>query len=248
MNPALKYEEPGGPASAALAVLVHVLLLFVLVVGVRWQASRPEAVVVELWDTPPAMEQEPAPAPKAAPPPEPKPEPKIEPKPEPKVEPKPAKPDIAVAREKKPPPKKEPKKKEEPKEEPSLKFDPTERIREQLAREMEALKQPRERAEAARPAPPAAPVIDAGYAEKIRVRIKPNIVVPADIKGNPEAIFDVAQLPTGEVFRVQLRKSSGHAAYDEAVERAIWKSSPLPRPDRSEQFLRELQLKFRPQE
>jgi colicin import membrane protein len=246
MNPALEYEEPGAKASAVLAVLVHVLLFFFLVVGVRWQSSRPEAVVVELWDRPPVPE-EPAPAPKVEPPPpEPKREPKIEPKPQPKVESKPAKPDIAVEREKKP--KKEPPKKEPPKKEPPLKLDPTERIREELAREMEALKQPRERSESARPAPPAAPVLDAGYAERIRGRIKPNIVVPSAINGNPEAIFDVVQLPTGEVISVRLRKSSGYRAYDDAVERAILKSSPLPRPDRPELFRRELQLKFRPEE
>jgi len=73
-------------------------------------------------------------------------------------------------------------------------------------------------------------------------------VLPPDIKGNPEAIFDVVQLPTGEVLSAQLRKSSGHRAYDDAVERAILKSSPLPRPDRPEQFQRNLNLKFRPYE
>jgi colicin import membrane protein len=72
------------------------------------------------------------------------------------------------------------------------------------------------------------------------------VVLPLDIKGNPEAIFDVVQLPTGEVMSVRLRKSSGNRAYDEALERAILKSSPLPQPDRHEQFARELQLRFRP--
>jgi colicin import membrane protein len=44
----------------------------------------------------------------------------------------------------------------------------------------------------------------------------------------------------------KLRQSSGNKAYDAAVERAILKSSPLPRPDRPEQFRRELEIKFRP--
>ena len=65
-------------------------------------------------------------------------------------------------------------------------------------------------------------------------------------KGNPEAIFDVVQLPTGEVISVKLRKSSGHRAYDEAVERAIHKSSPLPKPDAGMAFQRALELRFRP--
>jgi colicin import membrane protein len=98
------------------------------------------------------------------------------------------------------------------------------------------------------PSQPAGALVDAGYANRIKAKIKSNIVLPPEIQGNPEAIFDVVQLPTGEVMSARLRKSSGHRGYDEAVERAILKSSPLPRPDRPEQFVRDLQLKFRPLE
>jgi colicin import membrane protein len=76
--------------------------------------------------------------------------------------------------------------------------------------------------------------------------VRGNVVLPPDIAGNPEAIFDVVQLPTGEIIDVVLRKSSGVRAYDDAVQRAIVKSSPLPRPDRPELFQRTLALKFRP--
>jgi colicin import membrane protein len=55
-------------------------------------------------------------------------------------------------------------------------------------------------------------------------------------------------LPTGEVLTVRKRKSSGVAAYDDAVERAITKSSPLPQPDDRSLFQRQLELKFRPQD
>ncbi len=246
MNPALKVEEPGGKASAVLAVLVHVLLIGFLVVGVRWQSSRPEAVVVELWDRAPVLE-EPAPAPpKVEPPPQPKPEPKIEPKPEPKVEPKPVKPDIAVEKEKKPP-KKEPPKKRPPKkeEEPPLKLDARERMKEQLAQEMEALKQPKPPSQATRPAAPP-PSLDAGYAAKIRGKIRSRIVLPQNIVGNPEAEFTIVQLPTGEVLSVTMRKSSGNKLLDDAIERAIRSSSPLPLPDRPDQFQRELRIKYSP--
>src|SRR5919108_647535 len=44
------------------------------------------------------------------------------------------------------------------------------------------------------------------------------------IPGNPAAVFDVVQLPTGEVLSVKMRKSSGYRRYDEAVERAILKA------------------------
>jgi len=239
MSYAIPADEPGGTAPAVLSVLVHFALFAVLVFGLHWQSKHPDPVVAELWSELPAILP---PEPKVEPKPEVKPEVKPQPKPEPKVERKASKPDIAVEREKKV--------EKKPKKEEPLKFDTTQRVREQLAQEQQALSRTRERQEALKQfAPAAAPAIDAGYADKIRSKIKSNIVLPSEIKGNPEVIFDVVQLPTGEVFSAPLlRKSSGNKAYDDAVERAILKSSPLPRPDRPDQFRRELQLKFRPQE
>jgi len=235
---AIPAAEPGGTAPAMLSVLVHFALFTVLVFGLNWQSKHPDPVVAELWSELPAIQP---PEPKVEPKPEPKPEVKPQPKPEPKAEQKPAKADISVEREKKKLAKK--------KEEPPLKFDTTQRIREQLAQEQQALNRIRERQEALKQfAPAAPPSIDAGYADKIRSKIKSNIVLPSELKGNPEVIFDVVQLPTGEVLSARLKKLSGNKAYDDAVERAILKSSPLPRPDRPDQFRRELQLKFRPQE
>ena len=86
------------------------------------------------------------------------------------------------------------------------------------------------------------------YVGKIRSKVKGNIILASDVTGNPEAVFDVVQLPTGEVLSVTLKKSSGNRAYDEAVERAINKSSPLPKPDQADIFQRQLSLKFRPVE
>jgi colicin import membrane protein len=78
--------------------------------------------------------------------------------------------------------------------------------------------------------------------------VRSNWILPPDLQGNPEAIFDVVQLPTGEVLSTRLVKSSGNPAYDAAVERAILKSSPLPLPAARELFARELKLTFRPQD
>ena len=86
------------------------------------------------------------------------------------------------------------------------------------------------------------------YAGKIRAKVRGNITGAVEVVGNPEAVFEVVQLPTGEVLTVTLKKSSGNRAYDEAVERAINKSSPLPKPDQAEIFQRQLSLKFRPLE
>jgi colicin import membrane protein len=87
---------------------------------------------------------------------------------------------------------------------------------------------------------------EADYIRRIQAKIRGNVTLPPDLPGNPEAIFEVVQLPTGEIIEARLKKSSGFRAYDEAVQRAIQKSSPLPRPDRPELFQRALQLKFRP--
>jgi colicin import membrane protein len=243
----LQYQEPGKVPAVVLAVLVHVLLAVFLFFGVRWQSSQPEAVMVELWESPPAPAVE-----KVEPAPEIKPELKPEPKPEPKAVEKaiePPKPDIALAKKKEV--KKEPPKKELPKKEPpKLNLDRSKDIRADADRELtelnKRLEQDRLRDQAKREGATSTAKADAAYRDKLNGKIKSNVVVPPDIAGNPEAIFDVVQLPTGDVMSVRLRKSSGHKAYDEAVERAIHKSSPLPKPDRPEQFQRNLEIKFRP--
>ena len=76
------------------------------------------------------------------------------------------------------------------------------------------------------------------------------MILPPDIPGNPEGVYEVVQLPTGEIISAEIRKSSGSRIYDDAVLRAILKSSPLPlpKPDASDIFQRSLILKFRPHE
>jgi len=244
-------QDPGLTWSAVLAVLVHLFFLSVLVFGVRWQTKQPDAIAVELWTQLPPMEQaapvQVEPAPEPAPAPAPKVEPAPKPEPVAKAEAKPAKPDIAV--EKTPPKKPEPKKVEPKKLEP--KIDQQKLMREQLARETEQVSREREKQEItqqlAREAAAAQGRAVADYVGRIRGKIRGNIVLPSDIPaGNPEAIFDVVQLPTGEVLNARLRKSSGHKPYDDAVERAILKASPLPKPERPDLFQRSLELKFRP--
>jgi len=86
----------------------------------------------------------------------------------------------------------------------------------------------------------------ADWIRRIQAKIRGNVTLPPGMPGNPEAVFEVIQLPTGEILDARLVKSSGVKTYDEAVARAILKSSPLPRPDRADMFQRVLQLRFRP--
>jgi colicin import membrane protein len=259
MSPVLPSRENGRDRmlSVAFTAAVHLLLVAALFFGVQWKSSSPASVEVELWDSVPAPRPMPPP-----PPPETKPEPKPEPPPPPpKVEPKPEpKPDIAVKEEKKKkpePPKKEEAKKPEPKKpeppRPSFdeelkreqqQFDQQRRLQQQQARadaEMRALAEARaEQAAASRNRGLA------DYAGKIRGKIRGNIVLPQAIQGNPEALFEVTQLPSGEVISVRMKKSSGNPNLDTAIERAILKSSPLPKPDQPELFQRILEIRYRP--
>ncbi len=232
---AMLYQEPGRVPSIALALVVHLLLATFLFFGVRWQSRQPEAVMVELWVSPPVAERvEPKPEVK----PEPIPEPKPEVKPAPPVEP--PKPDIAL--EKKKELKKEPPKKAPPK----LNLDRSKDIRAEAERETTALERTRILDQMRRETAASTSKAKDAWIGAIVRKIKPNVQAQPNIPGNPEAVFDVTLLPNGELLAVRLRKSSGYKNYDDALERAIIKSSPLPKPDRPELFERSLELKFRP--
>jgi colicin import membrane protein len=105
-------KEPGGGRAFALAVLVHLALVALLWIGVRWQNETPVAVEAEIW-SPQAQQAapkpQPEPEPEQPPPPPPQPAPRVveapKPPPAPQVE-KPVEkpvpnPDIALEQEKK---------------------------------------------------------------------------------------------------------------------------------------------------
>jgi colicin import membrane protein len=76
-----------------------------------------------------------------------------------------------------------------------------------------------------------APRLDTGYAAAITAKVKGNTSYAGslDEPGNPTATFRVEQLPTGEIISVKMVKSSGVPSFDDAVEKGINKSSPLPK-------------------
>ena len=223
----------------------------------------------------PEPRPEPKPEPKPAPKPEPKPEVKSPAKPdialkqekkppEPK-KPEPKKPEPRPEPEpKKPEPKPEPKKPEpkpEPRPEPKKPEAPRFNFDDELRKEQKQLEAQRNaRSQADRENQLRAAADAAGrelsansqlrgladYAAKIRAKVRGNIVLPAGLQGNPEAVFRVHQMPTGEVLSVKLVKSSGNPALDTAIERAILKSSPLPKPNDESLFQKDLDIKYRP--
>lgn len=229
-------EKGSGPAFA-LSLLAHVVLFIAIAFMVRWKSEPVGTVTAELWSLPPAAVQQPAPVPPpprpapVEPPPPPEPEPRkadivIEPKktpPPPKLEPKKVEPP--------PPPKVEPKKVEPPKKDDS-KLKKLEAERQAAAAKATLDRVLAQAGPGARPA--AAGGLSDAYAAQINSCIRPHIIfnVPEGTKPRQFiAEFEVTLLPTGEQAGApKLLKASGLAAYDQAVERAIRRCDPFPRP------------------
>jgi colicin import membrane protein len=76
-----------------------------------------------------------------------------------------------------------------------------------------------------------APRSDASYQAALTAKIKSTTTYAGstDVPGNPRAEFRIEQLPTGEIISVRKVKSSGVPSFDDAVEKGIIKSSPLPK-------------------
>jgi colicin import membrane protein len=242
--------------SRALAVAIHVAFLLLLVFGISWQRRHSEpAPVAELWSSLPPLPRE-----TSAPPPRPAPKIEAKPKPEPKPAPKPEvkpvpKPDIALKDKLEKDRKKKLKAQEQleqkKKEEEKKKLE-----KEKLAQEAEAKRLAQEKEAiakrlAAEQASAQSRIYDE-YVRQISNKIKRNIIEPPNLQGNPQVEFEVRLLPGGDVMEgtLRMRRSSGVPAYDQAVERAILKASPLPLPPDPALFnmFRELNLKIRPKE
>ena len=262
--------------AGVLSLGVHMLLVGVLVFSLSWNTQEPVQISqVELWDALPTAEKAP---PKVVvkpeppkPEPEPKPEPKVEPEPKPEPKPEPApepKADIQVKKEKVIEKKEEkPKKDEKPKAEEKKVDDKAEKAKEaekkreaelkklqaMLAAEDEADAESAAANEAKEAANKAASAANASEVNKykglISNKIKSRVNKQLCGDGKPELTFVINLLPTGELSATpKFVKGSGIAACDEAVERAIIESQPLPLPENKELFtqFRSLQLKFRP--
>lgn len=254
MRPTVQYEPNRLPAGI-LSLLVHGIFFALLYFGMNWnqRAYLPATMSVELWSSLPDQVVAPPVPPKievAPPPPQPEkivrpdiviPE-KKKPVPVPVEVPKP-KPEI-----KKPVPKTIKVDKPKPEKVKAAKPNPEAvRMAEQQAAQQKA-GQARQAAQAEQAAA-IGRVVDE-YQAKIQAKIRRNIVMPPDVAKDALAVFMVTLLPGGSVLNVVQVKSSGNPAYDDAVNRAILKSDPLPLPPDVTLFnrFRELNLKFKPTE
>ena len=252
--------------SFILAVLVQLGFLAVLVFSVQWQNRKPEPVTAELYAPPvkaPVVVEQPRPPPPPVPevkPPPPKPDPVVE-KPDPRAAEIALKAKQEAERKQKEEQERRAREAKEADDKRKLEERRQAEAKERQQKEMAAMRQQAEREQQLRQQAErelqqrqaqqvaeasARSKSEADWIRRIQAKVKGNVIVPAELAGNPEAIFEVVQLPTGEILEATLRKSSGSRAYDDAVQRAIIKSSPLPKPDRPELFARNLTLKFRP--
>lgn len=263
-------KRHGGTRAFALALAMHCVLFAFLWVGIRWN-NDPVGVDAEIWDVSTQMAAPKAPEPEPQPEPEPPArEPEPTPPPPPEVV-KPVQPDPEIALQKKKEKEKKEleqkiaeqrKKLEEEKKrlaEQQDKQDKLDKLEKEKAKKLAELKE-KEKAAKARAAEmqrimgsaaagstgtaarSTAPNLDKGYVAKLRTKIMGRIDYPG-AKQDIEARFMVSQLPSGEVMSVKKTKSSGVAAYDTAVENAIYKASPLPKRDDGT-VARELELVF----
>jgi colicin import membrane protein len=264
-------------AAGALALGVHALFALLLVFGVSWETEQPAPVMVDLWEALPAV-QPPRPVPSPEPemaPPEPAPVKVPEPAPRPAVEePPPKAPDIALEKKKAEAERLKELKAQQAAEEKAraeaARAEEARKAREkqqaeqkkrELLRQMEEedlgrveeetrlAKQAEARAAAASKRQTAVASVVGQYRDMISAKVRGNTRLPDNLTGNPEVRCLVMLLPTGEVKSVRVTKSSGNVAYDEAVVRAIEKSSPLPLPDDRDAraaFVPELSFVHRP--
>ncbi len=270
------HSRPAAPrfAAAAMALGVHAAFVLLLVFGVSWQTRDAAPVMVDVWTSlPPSVAVESPALTPPPPPPPPKPEPVRPPPPEPvvKTPPPPKAPDIALEQKKI---EAERLKKQQAAEEKAraeaAKAAQQKQLAEQkkraLQRQIEEDEQVRRMAEAeaaqaaqqasqaeARAAASRREAAVAGvvgqFRNQISAKVRGNTRLPDNLVGNPEVHCLVRLLPTGEVQSVRVTRSSGNVAYDDAVVRAIEKSSPLPLPedrDARAQFVPELSFVHRP--
>lgn len=271
-----KNENPVALKAGIFAIGMHVLLFAGMLFSFNWKAAHPVSVVteVELWDKLPSTQ----PAPVEQPPPPvveelPKP---VEPSKVEVEQPKPEEPkvDIELENKKRELEKKEleekvkleklselkkqkelDKKKKLEALQAELREDALEDKKADEKKQKDALKKLQkealsdENAESDKQASAANASLIGEYKSKIQAKIRGNVNKTLCAEGNPELRFEINLLPTGELSgSPRITKASGNSACDDAVERAIIASEPLPLPSDPSLFsnFRNLNLRFRP--
>jgi colicin import membrane protein len=95
------------------------------------------------------------------------------------------------------------------------------------------------------------PKPSASYFGRLRAKVRSNIIFPyallQTVVGNPVAYVEVTSSPRGIIESIDLVKSSGNSAWDQAVIDALRKIEILPR-DETGIIPRKIQFEFRPRD
>ena len=266
-----KHENSDSFKAGFYAIVVHAILLVGMLVSFNWKAAHPVMNVteVELWDKLPAPNNVEAPEPpdikEVKKPDEPKPVPKVE-ELKPKTEEKPEESKVDIELKKK---KKELTLKKEKELLQKVKKEEDARKLAQLMREEDlqeknetqkaqndALKKVQqeldeEKGNDDKAASAANASLISEFKNKIKVKIQGNVNKSLCGDGNLEVKFEIKLLPTGELSgSPRLTKSNAGDACNDAVERAIKASEPLPLPNDPSLFsaFKALNLTFKPNE
>lgn len=245
------YSESYKFPASILALAVHGVFFSFLYFGFTWQSKQPVSMSVELWQSLPDPVIVVPPVEKAVVVPE------FDASPPPAVV---DKPDIVIQKKTEIKPVEKKSVEIKPKvsqptvvESKKVEVKPPIKPVEPSAEELQAARVAAERAQQAIEKAQQIAALDkvlGEYTDKIRSKIRSNIVMPPDVLNTASVEFSVTLLPGGRVLSAHLTQTSGNAAYDNAVQRAINKSDPLPLPADTTLFprFRELKLKFKPVE
>jgi colicin import membrane protein len=222
---------PGLGRGAFLALLVHSGLVMALALAVSWRVSTPAPVMAELWS---ATIEEAAPAEQAAPPtPAAEPERPSPPPPAPSLDAAKPQADIALKKARESQRRERDKEREKQKERERLKAEKAaeetaEAQRQENLARIKGMAGASGGAEATGSAAQSSGP-SAGYAGRIKARIKPLIVYPDSLPGNPVAEVEVRLAPGGAILGQRLLRKSESPDWDAAVMRAVEKAEMLPR-------------------
>jgi colicin import membrane protein len=244
---------------------MHLLLILFLTVGLNWKSQTPAGLEAEIWDNVPVIKSAPANV-----------DPKIDAdekadialkkKKEAQKKPEPKKEEVKPA--KKVDPKELKKQKAEEEKLAKQKQDAAKEKAKAEAERKEALAQDKARADQLARLRSAAGKEGAaggrggvvgdgvggggnakpGYADKVRRKILPLIVFnPSLVAGNPAVEVGVELAPDGTIVNRKVLKSSGDAAWDKAVLRAIDDAQTLPKDDDGK-VPKQVRLTFKPKD
>jgi colicin import membrane protein len=84
------------------------------------------------------------------------------------------------------------------------------------------------------------------WVAQIQSRIERAWIRPPSARSGLDCIVQVTQVPGGEVVSAKIRRCNGDEAVRQSIEAAVLRASPLPAPPDPALFVRDIEVRFRP--